>query len=486
MMRSLLILLSCFLILGFSNGLMAQTFVGSDQCQLCHDNVNPNLNYNIWQEYMKTGHPYKLNPVNGAPPVYPPNTSPGVPFPPPAAPDWNDYDFVIGGYGWKARFVQAADGNIFTSDSMAQYNLFPRGTPQWVPYHFGEDKPYNYNCFKCHTTGPDTTGSWNPNTPGLGTFNEPGIRCEGCHGPGSEHVASGGTTPPPIQADSLKFTRCGDCHHRGSKSNVIPASGGYIRHHEQFNEMKASKHGDGVGADLECGTCHDTHIALLYPGAAGTGLSAIKVECETCHPNHEVLLNGQPKPIECEDCHMPNAAKSAVGTQEGSGWKGDVASHIWAINTAAVPRDSMFTPDGGQVRLDAEGHAAITLDFVCLPCHQDKDLQWAAGWAPNAHNGGFVAIPDVATIPTEFQLMQNYPNPFNPSTRIDFALPTSAKVRLTVYNLLGQQVAVLLDKTMPPGPHSVDFTPRDLSSGVYIYRLESDGVSLTKKMILMK
>ncbi|RMF61190.1 MAG: T9SS C-terminal target domain-containing protein [Calditrichaeota bacterium] len=487
MMRALLVtMITILVVIGLPVAVMGQDYVGSDQCALCHNSVNPNVNYNIWEEYSKTGHPYKLNEVNGAPPVYPPNTSPGVPFPPPAAPDWNDYVYVIGGYGWKARFVQAADGKIFTADDSAQYNLFPRGTPQWVAYHLGEDKPYNYNCFQCHTTGPDPNGSWHPTTPNLGTFSEPGIRCEGCHGPGSLHVASPTTTPPPITGDSLAYTRCGDCHHRGSKTNVIPASNGYIRHHEQFNEMKASKHGDGNAPDLTCASCHDTHIPLLYPDAASPGLSGIKQDCETCHQGYEVLLNGQPKNIECIDCHMPYASKSAVGTQEGNGWMGDVRTHIWLINTDPVTRDSMFTPDGGQVKLDAEGHAKVTLDFVCLPCHQDKSVNWAAAWAPNTHNGGFVGIPGVAEVPTEFQLFQNYPNPFNPSTKIEFALPKTSKVRLAVYDLLGQEVAVLVDGTMTPGLHTVDFSPENLSSGVYIYRLESDDVSLTKKMVLIR
>ncbi len=362
-----------------------EEYVGSSVCKTCHDAVDPHEGYNIYEEYMKTGHPYKLNKVSGAPPTYPENTSPGVPFPPPNT-AWDDFSYVIGGYGWKARFVRT-DGRIFTTGDSAQYNLADGG---WVAYHKDEDKYYNEGCFQCHTTGPDPTGSWNSQTPDLGTFAEPGIRCEGCHGPSSLHVADPTGTHPPIEADSLKFTRCGDCHHRGSKTNVIPASGGFIKHHEQFNEMKASKHGDGNGADLTCATCHDNHIALRYPEAAGDGLSAIKVECSTCHPNHEILVDGQPKGLECVDCHMPEAAKSAIGKAVGNGWEGDVASHIWAINTDPVPKDSMFTADGSAVKLDENGLAAVTLDFVCLRCHQDETVDWAASYAEGIHENGII------------------------------------------------------------------------------------------------
>jgi hypothetical protein len=163
MMKLLRLVLIACLVMGFISFLSAQNYVGSSQCMLCHNNVNPNVGYNIWEEYSKSGHPYKLNEVSGASPVYPANTSPGVPFPPPAAPNWNDYAYVIGGYGWKARFVKT-DGFIFTADSSAQYNLETGG---WVPYHFGENKPYNFGCFKCHTTGPDPDGSWNGVPSGL-------------------------------------------------------------------------------------------------------------------------------------------------------------------------------------------------------------------------------------------------------------------------------------------------------------------------------
>jgi len=481
MMKRYYFLLTMLILLLTVTFVGAQTYVGSSTCQVCHTADLTGVGYSIWNEFMKTGHPYKLNPVNGAPPQYPANTTPGVPNAPPANPDWNAYSYVIGGYGWKARFVQK-DGYIFTSDLSAQYNL---ATQEWVPYHFGETKAYDYNCFKCHTTGPDPNGSWNSTTPDLGTFSEPGIRCEGCHGPGGDHVANPSNVTPPIVGDSLRYNRCGDCHSRGSKTNVIPAKGGFIRHHEQFNEMQASRHNE-VG--LKCGTCHDTHIPLLYPEAASNGLSAIKKDCQTCHTDKQILLNGQPKNVECQTCHMPKASKSAVGKQVGNGWKGDVATHIWKIDTRPVTRDSMFTSDGGQVRLDGSGKAAVTLDFVCLQCHQDKTVKWAATYADSIHEKGIVTgiDDDITELPQQFQLLQNYPNPFNPSTTIEYHVPKVSRVRIAVYNLLGQEIKVLVDGMQSPGIHRVTFDASNLPSGVYIYRMQSKGKVFSRKMLLMK
>ena len=89
-------------------------------------------------------------------------------------------------------------------------------------------------------------------------------------------------------------------------------------------------------------------------------------------------------------------------------------------------------------------------------------------------------------IPKKFQLQQNYPNPFNPSTQITVSIPVSGMYTLKVYNILGQEVAVLLSNQINAGTHTFDFDASKLSSGIYFYNFSGSNFSQTKKMMLMK
>ena len=87
----------------------------------------------------------------------------------------------------------------------------------------------------------------------------------------------------------------------------------------------------------------------------------------------------------------------------------------------------------------------------------------------------------------QFELLQNYPNPFNPTTRIDFRLPKQAHVKLDVFNVLGQQVATLVDGQLTAGTHSATFDASQHASGLYFYRLKADNeISKVRKMMLLK
>jgi hypothetical protein len=88
--------------------------------------------------------------------------------------------------------------------------------------------------------------------------------------------------------------------------------------------------------------------------------------------------------------------------------------------------------------------------------------------------------------PTEFRLEQNYPNPFNPSTTIQYAISNRQFVTLKVYDLLGNEIATLVDEYKPAGIHNVQFIMYNLASGIYFYQLKTENLVQTKKMILLR
>lgn len=101
-------------------------------------------------------------------------------------------------------------------------------------------------------------------------------------------------------------------------------------------------------------------------------------------------------------------------------------------------------------------------------------------------SSGPVSIDDPVEIPSGVELAQNYPNPFNPVTSISWVQPVSAHVRLSVFNLLGQQMAIPVDGAYPAGAHEIRLDASGWSSGVYIYAIETGTRRLTRRMVLLK
>ncbi|MBW2123401.1 MAG: hypothetical protein JRH07_16385 [Deltaproteobacteria bacterium] len=321
-------------------------YVGPQKCAECHQDT--------YNDYRATAHPYKLRPAEEA-------RIAGLPLP--KGYTWDDITYVIGGRRWKARYV-GKDGYIITVTGKNrdvkgknQYNLATGG---WVDYHPGQKKPYN--CGKCHTTGYSREGHQD-GLPGItGTWAFPGITCEECHGPGKAHAEA--PKKGNIMVDTSAAS-CGKCHVRGAPDK-IPAGHGFIRHHEQYNELLASPH-----KDMDCVDCHNPHKPLQ---------AAIIADCSSCHGDVAEKFKGSKMERvgkTCTDCHMPKATKSAVSLAR---WQGDVKTHLFKIDTD--PKAKMFSEDGKW----AKGY--LTLEFACLKCHLDRDAAWAARYAKVAHTLG--------------------------------------------------------------------------------------------------
>ena len=89
-------------------------------------------------------------------------------------------------------------------------------------------------------------------------------------------------------------------------------------------------------------------------------------------------------------------------------------------------------------------------------------------------------------IPEQYVLQQNYPNPFNPVTKIKFSIPQASKIELSVYNILGQKIAVLVEGFKAAGEYQFNWKPTNLASGVYLYVLNTGNTRIVKRMTLIK
>jgi hypothetical protein len=338
---------------------------------------------------MKSGHPWKLNKiVNGQPPAYPYTEITALP----EGYTWNDISYVIGGYNWKARFMDQ-NGHIITdrpgatiSDTtyLNQYNFanpaigFDKFT--WSTYNSGKPE-LKYTCGACHTTGYSAQGNQD-NLPGIvGTWAESGIQCEACHGPGSLHMTNPRGIAMQIDRDP---EACGECHIR-SAIETVDAKGGFIEHHEQYEELFQSKH-----ITLNCVTCHDPHTGVVQLRQAGE--QATRTTCSNCHWREAQYQDSivHPKIAQCQDCHMPRIVKSALGNAEA--FTGDIRTHLMAIDPNQI---SQFSTDGKTTL------SQIGLDFACRNCHYsggkalaktDEDLMTKAN--------GYHTLPPPTPAPT--------------------------------------------------------------------------------------
>jgi len=338
------------ILLLFAGMLFSAEYVGSDACYKCHAQQ--------YNNHKTSGHPYKLQKAKDAM---------KWPHPLPVGYEWDDISYVIGGVNKKTRYINKT-GYIITaakdgSDLKTQYNL---ETGTWSYYHKGEKKPYD--CGRCHTTGYSKEGHQDGLEGLIGTWAAPGIQCEACHGPASDHVKTGNKKKIVIDRSNES---CGQCHVRGAKDK-IPASKGFIRHHEQLNEILASPH-----KNVTCITCHNPHKRAAF---------SIKNTCEDCHSSQARAFSNstmQQVGLECIDCHMPKAAKSAVAKAQ---FEGDIRSHIFRISTN--PTETMFYQEKVNGKNTTYAKGVLTLGFACLNCHKNKDLKWAAAKAQGIHSYG--------------------------------------------------------------------------------------------------
>ncbi|MCP4580831.1 MAG: T9SS type A sorting domain-containing protein [candidate division Zixibacteria bacterium] len=179
----------------------------------------------------------------------------------------------------------------------------------------------------------------------------------------------------------------------------------------------------------------------------------------------------------------------------------DIQDTLWP-GVGNISTDPLFRdPDNGDFHLQSMTNpdCGDAGDSPCIdagnPTIFDSmlDCDWGLGEERSdmgVYGGlGFptsVEDEDIAAIPLKFILSQNYPNPFNASTTIEYSLPQPADVQITIYNILGQEIANLVDSRLPAGNHKVNWDAGDLPSGMYFYHIQAGDYSQSIKMTFLK
>jgi len=260
-------------------------YAGADKCGKCHPEI-----YNQWKA---SGHARILRE---------PSDPELKDLPLPGGYQRKDISYVIGGYKWKALYLDK-DGYLIDR----QYNL---RSGRWAPYFPGER--FSYDCGGCHTTGFDPQGRRKDLKGIEGNWQLEGVECEACHGPGAFHAASA------LKSEILIDRGCSRCH--GTKPyDLIPVAGVFIAPYTEENQFQKSKM-----RDLGCTGCHDPHKSAR---------ASIKQPCEACHAEvtnkykESYLYEAG---VSCTDCHMPPAVALAEG--EADSFRGDFKSHLFRID----------------------------------------------------------------------------------------------------------------------------------------------------------
>jgi photosystem II stability/assembly factor-like uncharacterized protein len=189
--------------------------------------------------------------------------------------------------------------------------------------------------------------------------------------------------------------------------------------------------------------------------------------------------------LQCHNPPIPNSAYYSVYfVNENTGWA------VGANNLGGI---LIETTDGGNTWIS---QVCPTLDALSSVFMLNENIGWVVGDGifKTTNGGGVVSVKDEKgfrnSLPNKIELFQNYPNPFNPTTIIEYQIPPNVRtqkfVSLRVYDLLGREVATLVNEKKPAGKYTVQWNAENLSSGVYFYRLSAGNYTATKKLVLIK
>ena len=251
---------------------------------------------------------------------------------------------------------------------------------------------------------------------------------------------------------------------------------------------------DIVSSDPELATylrdAPDLFIGLYdWRGATHTGLQ------RGAEPDYQIRFNKESMIIGNlgdAEIGLPGDGNYAWVEKFPSGYAIEAKIPFATLAAAATPADDLFSPIvGKRIKIDFsinDADATGTREGIMTYSPNNEDQSWGdvSRWLYTWIGDQFVDVEDQAVLPTRYELSQNYPNPFNPTTLINYSVVNKGNVSLKVFNILGQEVATLINKEHAPGVYQVNFDASTLSTGMYIYQIQAGSFVTSKKMLLIK
>lgn len=419
----------------------------------------------------------------------------------------------------------------------------PGGTPNYtITDQTNFDRVKNVQCESCHGPMGTSTRMLSGTHWGFGTTNKPDYSAENCgvchqgtHHPYMEEWSQSGHSDAGISQPFIVTNKsCVKCHVAQNFVAYSKNPGGYT------DTILVT--GNDI-QPLTCVTCHDPHDAT-NPGQLRFPTTTNSSICDKCHtvgtetvninstPHHTTAecLSGTPNfgyqypgqtytnsvhtfavPQRCITCHVhTGGSQSKTGHKFVPQVEACASCHpdyYTAVDTSnAATRfdyrrtqtvtDSLMTVLQNKLN---QANAADSLTDAFKQARYNLQSVQAEG-SRGIHNTQLVqkllrdaitnfnptGIKNEGGIPNEYSLSQNYPNPFNPSTQISFSIPKEGNVKLTVYDVIGNEVAIIVNGYFTAGNYKVTLNASGWSSGVYYYKIESNNYKSVRKMIIIK
>lgn len=175
------------------------------------------------------------------------------------------------------------------------------------------------------------------------------------------------------------------------------------------------------------------------------------------------------------------------GATNSVGANFDVSGAAWVTRAIQIPIGSISSFSSIQIVIQSTGSALGKVTFKVAIDHIRLQMDnYGTVKELDSFGDALLAVGDEKSNAEGFNLKQNYPNPFNPTTTINYSIPKASNVQLKIYDVLGKEVATLVNEGKIAGSYSVNFDASMLSSGIYFYSLKSDNLYQVKRMILLK